>query len=212
MKKTVILGGGISGTGAAVLAKKEGFEVFLSDLGPIAEEHKQRLDERDIPYEEGGHTEERILAADEVIKSPGIPYKAPIVKALVARGIPIISEIEFAWRYMGDSKTICITGSNGKTTTTTLVHEMLREGGFDAGLAGNIGDSFAWQVATAPKEWYVLELSSFQLDGMRDFRADIAVLLNITPDHLDRYNHSLDLYAASKMCITRNQGPADTFI
>ena len=212
MKKIIILGGGISGVGAAVLAKKEGFEVFLSDLGAIGDEHKRRLDEWGIEYEEGGHTEERILAADEVIKSPGIPDKAPIVKALTARGIPVISEIEFAGRYMGNARTICITGSNGKTTTTTLIHEMMREGGFDAGLAGNIGDSFAWQVATAPREWYVLELSSFQLDGMRDFRADIAVLTNITPDHLDRYNHSLDLYAASKMGITRNQGPADTFI
>ena len=212
MKKIIILGGGISGTGAAVLAKKEGFEVFLSDNGPIGEEHKRRLEEWGVPYEEGGHTQERILAADEVIKSPGIPDKAPIVKSLTAKGTPVISEIEFAGRYMGSAKTICITGSNGKTTTTTLIHEMLVEGGFDAGLAGNIGDSFAWQVATAPKEWYILELSSFQLDGMRDFRADIAVLTNITPDHLDRYNHSLELYAASKMGITRNQGPANTFI
>ncbi len=212
MRKTVILGGGISGVGAAVLAKKEGFEVFVSDSGPIAPEHRARLDEWGVPYEQGGHTEDRILQADEVIKSPGIPDKAPIVKALTAKNIPVISEIEFAGRYMGDARTICITGSNGKTTTTTLTWEMLRASGLNVGLAGNIGESFAWQVATDPKDWYVLELSSFQLDGMKEFRADIAVLMNITPDHLDRYNHSLELYAASKMGIVRNQRLGDTFI
>ena len=214
MKKIVILGGGISGTGSAVLAKKERFEVFLSDAGEIAAEVKALLDEHGVPWEEGVHTEERILDADEVIKSPGIPDKAPIVKALVARGVPIISEIEFAGRNVADAgaKTICITGSNGKTTTTTLVHEILLGAGFNVGLAGNIGESFAWQVATAPRQWYVLELSSFQLDGMRDFRADIAVLMNITPDHLDRYNHSMELYAESKMGIVRNQGSGDFFI
>ena len=195
-----------------MLAKKEGFEVFLSDFGTIEPQYKARLDEWGVPYEEGGHTEDRILDADEVVKSPGIPDKAPIVKALVERGIPVVSEIEFAGRYMGPSRTICITGSNGKTTTTTLAYEMLRDAGFDVGLAGNIGESFAWQVAMAPKEWYVLELSSFQLDGMKEFRADIAVLLNITPDHLDRYNYSMELYAASKMGIVRNQGANDTFI
>ncbi len=195
-----------------MLAKKEGFEVFLSDFGTIEPQYKARLEEWGVPYEEGGHTEDRILDADEVVKSPGIPDKAPIVKALVDRGIPVVSEIEFAGRYMGPSRTICITGSNGKTTTTTLAYEMLRDAGFDVGLAGNIGESFAWQVAMAPKEWYVLELSSFQLDGMKEFRADIAVLLNITPDHLDRYNYSMELYAASKMGIVRNQGANDTFI
>jgi UDP-N-acetylmuramoylalanine--D-glutamate ligase len=212
MKKIVVLGGGISGYGSAVLARKEGFEVFLSDSGTIDPAHKARLDEWGVPWEEGGHTLERILEAGEVIKSPGIPDKAPVVKAIVEKGVPVISEIEFAGRYMGSSRTICITGSNGKTTTTTLTYNMLRDAGFDVGLAGNIGESFAWQVATAPREWYVLELSSFQLDGMSDFRADIAVLLNITPDHLDRYNHSLELYAASKMGITRGQRAGDFFI
>ena len=214
MKKIVILGGGISGTGSAVLAKKERFEVFLSDAGEIAAEVKALLDEHGVPWEEGVHTEERILDADEVIKSPGIPDKAPIVKALVARGVPIISEIEFAGRNVADAgaKTICITGSNGKTTTSTLVYEILLRADFNVGLAGNIGKSFAYQVATDPKDWYVLELSSFQLDGMRDFRADIAVLTNITPDHLDRYNYSFDSYAASKMGIIRNQRPEDFFI
>ncbi len=212
MKKIVILGGGISGYGAAILAKKEGFDVFLSDNGAMETAHKARLDEWGVPYEEGGHTEERILQADEVIKSPGIPDKAPIVKALADRGIPVISEIEFAGRYMGDARTICITGSNGKTTTTTLACEMLKDAGYNVGLAGNIGESFAWQVATERHDWYVLELSSFQLDGMKDFRAHISVLLNITPDHLDRYNHSMELYAASKMGIVRNQGPEDFFI
>jgi UDP-N-acetylmuramoylalanine--D-glutamate ligase len=212
MKKIVILGGGISGYGSAVLAKKEGFEVFLSDSGTIAEAHRARLDEWGVEYEQGGHTAERILAADEVIKSPGIPDTAPVVRALIEKGVPIISEIEFAGRYMGDARTICITGSNGKTTTTTLTYNILRDAGFDVGLGGNIGESFAWQVATAPREWYVLELSSFQLDGMHDFRADIAVLLNITPDHLDRYDHRLELYAASKMRITRNQRAGDFFV
>ncbi len=212
MKKIVILGGGISGYGSAILAKKQGFEVFLSDSGSIEPQYKALLDEWEVPYEQGRHTEDRILQADEVIKSPGIPDKAPIVKAAVAHGIPVISEIEFAGRYTGSARTICITGTNGKTTTTTLAYEMLRDAGFDVGLGGNIGESFAYQVATAPREWYVLELSSFQLDGMRDFRADIAVLMNITPDHLDRYNYSAELYAASKMGIVRNQGPRDFFI
>jgi UDP-N-acetylmuramoylalanine--D-glutamate ligase len=194
-----------------VLAKKHGHEVFLSDSGAIGAEYKSRLDEAGIPYEEGGHTEERVLQADEAIKSPGIPDKAPIVKALAAKGTPVISEIEFAGRYT-NAKTICITGSNGKTTTTTLTYNILKDAGFNVGLGGNIGESFALQVATTERDWYVLELSSFQLDGMREFRADIAVLLNITPDHLDRYNHSLELYAASKMGIVRNQRADDTFI
>jgi UDP-N-acetylmuramoylalanine--D-glutamate ligase len=212
MSKIVVLGGGISGYGSAVLAKKEGFEVFLSDLGTIEPHYKAKLEELGVPFEEGGHTEERILQADEVIKSPGIPDRAPIVKTLTAAGIPIISEIEFAGRYLDGARTICITGSNGKTTTTTLIHRMLKEAGMNVGLGGNIGESFALQVATEKHDWYVLELSSFQLDGMRDFRADIAVLLNITPDHLDRYNHSMELYAASKMGIVRNQRPEDFFI
>jgi UDP-N-acetylmuramoylalanine--D-glutamate ligase len=210
--KIVVLGGGISGYGSAVLARKQGFDVFLSDKGEIAPQFRARLDEWQVPYEQGGHTPERILQADEVIKSPGIPDTAPIVKAIRVKGIPVVSEIEFAGRYMGSSRTICITGSNGKTTTTTLAYRMLRDAGFDVGLGGNIGESFAYQVATAPREWYVLELSSFQLDGMTDFRADIAVLMNITPDHLDRYDHSMELYARSKMRIVQNQGPRDYFI
>jgi UDP-N-acetylmuramoylalanine--D-glutamate ligase len=210
-KRIVVLGGGISGYGSAILAKKQGFDVFLSDMGAISPQYKARLDEWAVPYEEGGHTEELILNATEVVKSPGIPDKAPIVKALAEKGVPIISEIEFAGRYT-TARTICITGSNGKTTTTTLAYRMLREAGVNVGLGGNIGESFAYQVATAEFDWYVLELSSFQLDGMRDFRADVAVLRNITPDHLDRYNYSFDLYAASKMGITRNQRLEDSFI
>ena len=185
-KKIVVLGGGISGYGSAVLAKKQGFDTFLSDAGSIGERYTKILDEWQIPYEQGGHTMERILAADEVIKSPGIPDKAPVVKALREKGVPVISEMEFAYRYKGKSKTVCITGSNGKTTTTSLIYKIMRDAGCDVGLGGNIGESFAFQVATAPREWYVLELSSFQLDGMFDFRADVAVLMNITPDHLDR--------------------------
>jgi UDP-N-acetylmuramoylalanine--D-glutamate ligase len=212
MKNIVVLGGGISGYGSAVLAKKEGLDVFLSDSGAIEPQYRARLEEWGVPFEEGGHTEERILQADEVVKSPGIPDKAPIVKALMAKGVPVISEIEFAGRYMGGARTICITGSNGKTTTTTLAYRILKDAGLDVGLGGNIGESFAYQVATSGHDWYVLELSSFQLDGMHDFRADIAVLMNITPDHLDRYNYSFDSYAASKMGIVRNQGARDTFI
>ncbi len=211
MNRTVILGGGISGYGSAVLAKKQGLDVFLSDMGTIAPKYKARLEEWNVPFEEGGHTEELILNADEVIKSPGIPDKAPIVKALVEKGVPIISEIEFAGRYT-DAKTICITGSNGKTTTTTLAWRILKDAGYNVGLGGNIGESFAYQVATENFDWYVLELSSFQLDGMKDFRADVAVLMNVTPDHLDRYNYSFDVYAASKMGIVRNQRAEDSFI
>ena len=212
MKKIVVLGGGISGYGSAVLAKQQGFDTFLSDAGPIGERYTKILDEWDVPYEQGGHTMERILAADEVIKSPGIPEKAPVVKALREKGVPIISEMEFAFRYKGKSKTVCITGSNGKTTTTSLIYHILRKAGYDVGLAGNIGHSLALQVAESPHQWYVIELSSFQLDNMYDFRADIAVLLNITPDHLDRYNFEMQNYVDSKMRILQNQGPADTFI
>ncbi len=212
MKKVVVLGGGISGYGAAVLAKKEGFDVFLSDRGALSAEVISKLEEWSIPYEQGEHSEERILAADLVIKSPGIPDKAPIVKKIVERGIAVISEIEFAGRYIGDARTICITGSNGKTTTTSLIYKILADAGFSVCVGGNIGESFAYSVATASFDWYVLELSSFQLDGMFDFRADIGVLLNITPDHLDRYDYRFENYAASKMRITQNQGARDYFI
>ncbi len=217
MKRIVILGGGISGYGSAVLARTEGCDVFLSEAGRMVPDYKAELERLGIPFEEGGHTRERILSADEVVKSPGIPDSVPIVKALLEKGIPVVSEIEFAGRYTS-AKTICVTGSNGKTTTTGLIYEMLRQGGFNVGLAGNIGESFALRVAddmavgAVPRDWYVLELSSFQLDGCRDFRADIAVLTNITPDHLDRYGGSFERYAASKMRITRNQRPEDTFV
>lgn len=212
MKRVVVLGGGISGYGSAILAKKEGFDTFLSDRGTLSQDVIDKLEEWDIPYEQGQHTLELILSADEVIKSPGIPDKAPMVKSLVERGIPVISEIEFAGRYMGSAKTICITGSNGKTTTTSLIYKILADAGFSVAVGGNIGDSFAYSVATGSFDWYVLELSSFQLDGMFDFKADIAVLLNITPDHLDRYDYCFENYAASKMRITQNQGAAEYFI
>ena len=212
MKNIVVLGGGISGYGSAVLAKKLGFDTFLSDAGPIAKRYTDILDEWQIPYEQGGHTMERILAADEVIKSPGIPDKAPVVNALREKGVPVISEMEFAYRYKGKSKTVCITGSNGKTTTTSLIYKIMRDAGCDVGLGGNIGESFAFQVATAPREWYVLELSSFQLDGMFDFRADVAVLMNITPDHLDRYDYCFQNYVDSKMRITQNQHSRNYFV
>lgn len=211
MARIVVLGGGISGYGSAILAKKEGFEVLLSDSGKICDEYKSRLDEWKVPYEEGGHSMEYILGADEVIKSPGIPEKAPVVKAIRERGIPVISEMEFTARYT-KARTICITGSNGKTTTTTLTYDILRDAGFKVGLGGNIGESFAYQVATADFDWYVLEISSFQLDGMFRYKADVAVLMNITPDHLDRYNYCFQNYVNSKMRITQNQTAADSFI
>ena len=211
-KFIVVLGGGISGYGSAILAKKQGFEVLLSDMGQIAPLYRSRLDEWGVEYEEGGHSVERILTASEVIKSPGIPDKAPIVKALREKNIPVISEMEFACRYMGKAKTICITGSNGKTTTTSLIYKIMEESGANVALGGNIGESFAYSVATGEYDWYVLELSSFQLDGMYRFKADVGVLMNITPDHLDRYDYSFDKYAASKMRITQNQNSADYFI
>ncbi len=211
MKRIVVLGGGESGCGAAVLAKVKGFDVFLSDMGKLEGKYKKILAKWEIPFEEGKHTEELILNADEVVKSPGIPDKAPMVQALRAGGVPIVSEIEFAGRYT-KAKTICITGSNGKTTTTTLAYEMLRDAGFNVGLAGNIGESFALSVATAEHDWYVIELSSFQLDGMFRFRADVGVLLNITPDHLDRYDYQLQNYVNSKFRILQNQREGDTFI
>ncbi|MBR2236937.1 MAG: UDP-N-acetylmuramoyl-L-alanine--D-glutamate ligase [Prevotella sp.] len=211
MKRIVILGAGESGAGAAVLAKKKGFDVFVSDMSKIAPNYKQMLDERGIKWEEDQHTESLILNADEIIKSPGIPDTAPMVAKAKAAGIPIISEIEFAGRYT-TSKMICITGSNGKTTTTSLIYHIFKTAGYDAGLAGNIGHSLALQVAEEPHEYYIIELSSFQLDNMYDFRANIAVLLNITPDHLDRYNFEMQNYVDAKMRIIQNQTAEDAFI
>ena len=209
--RLVILGAGESGAGAAVLAKKEGYDVFVSDMSKIADKYKKLLDDHQIAWEEGQHTEERILAADEIIKSPGIPDKAPMVAKAIEKGIPIISEIEFAGRYT-QSKMICITGSNGKTTTTSLIYHIFRQAGYDAGLAGNIGRSLALQVAEDPHEYYIIELSSFQLDNMYEFRANIAILLNITPDHLDRYDNKMQNYTDAKMRIIQNQTPQDAFI
>ena len=211
MKRIVVLGAAESGVGAAVLAKKEGFDVFVSDMSKIKDKYKQMLDERGISWEEGQHTEELILSASEIVKSPGIPDTAPMVSKAIQAGIPIISEIEFAGRYT-TSKMICITGSNGKTTTTSLIYHIFREAGYDAGLAGNIGHSLALQVAEEPHEYYIIELSSFQLDNMYDFRANIAVLLNITPDHLDRYDFKMQNYVDAKMRILQNQTPDDAFI
>ena len=211
MKRIVVLGAAESGVGAAVLAKKEGFDVFVSDMSKIKDKYKQMLDERGISWEEGHHTEELILSASEIVKSPGIPDTAPMVSKAIRAGIPIISEIEFAGRYT-TSKMICITGSNGKTTTTSLIYHIFREAGYDAGLAGNIGHSLALQVAEEPHEYYIIELSSFQLDNMYDFRANIAVLLNITPDHLDRYDFKMQNYVDAKMRILQNQTPDDAFI
>ena len=211
MKRIVILGAGESGAGAAVLAKKEGFDVFVSDMSAIKDKYKQMLDSHGIAWEEGRHTEEKVLRADEIIKSPGIPSDAPMVLKAVERGIHIISEIEFAGRYTR-SKMICITGSNGKTTTTSLIYHIFRQAGYDAGLAGNIGHSLALQVAEDPHEYYIIELSSFQLDNMYDFRANIAILLNITPDHLDRYGNCMQNYVDAKMRIIRNQTGDDAFI
>lgn len=214
MEKTriVILGAGESGVGAAKLAQKQGFDVFVSDFGTIADVYKKELEDLAIAFEENQHTEDFILNAQEVIKSPGIPHRAPIIKSLMAKGIPVISEIEFAKRYT-HAKTICITGSNGKTTTSLLTYHILKKAGIHVGLAGNIGHSFAAQVATGANfDWYVLEISSFMLDDMFGFRADIAVLLNITPDHLDRYDYQLENYAKSKMRIIQNQTPNDFFI
>lgn len=211
MKRIVILGAGESGTGAAILAQKEGFDVFVSDFSAIKEEYKKVLDSHGIQWEEKQHTEDLILNADEVIKSPGITDKTPIVKKLKEKGIHIISEIEFGGRYT-HAKTICITGSNGKTTTTLLTYHILKSGGLNVGLAGNIGRSFAWQVAEENYDFYVLELSSFQLDNMYDFKADVAVLLNITPDHLDRYNYDMQNYVDAKFRIIQNQTEQDSFI
>ena len=209
--KLVILGAGESGVGTAILAQKQGYEVFVSDFGTIAEKYKQMLDAHGLAWEEGGHTADKILDADEVVKSPGIPDTAPIVAALHAQGTPILAEIEFACRFT-KGRIIGITGSNGKTTTTTLIYYIMGEAGFNVGLGGNIGKSFALQVAEDDKDWYVVELSSFQLDNMFDFRAHIAVLMNITSDHLDRYDYQLQHYVDSKMRIMQNQTPQDTFV
>ena len=211
MSRIVILGGGESGVGSAVLAKTKGFDVFLSDMGKISEEYVAMLEKWEIPFEQGRHTEELILNADEVIKSPGIPSTAPMVQKLEERGIGIISEIEFAGRY-DQAKKICITGSNGKTTTTSLIYHLLCQAGLNVGLGGNIGKSYAYQVATEKFDIYVLELSSFQLDNMYDFKADIAIITNITPDHLDRYGYKMENYVKAKFRITRNMSSDDCFI
>ena len=211
MKRIVVLGAGESGTGAAILAKSKGMDVFVSDMGTISPVYQALLDQHKIAWESGKHTPELILNADEVIKSPGIPLTAPLVKQLIEQGTPILSEIEFAARYTR-AKMICITGSNGKTTTTSLIFDMLRRAGLDVGLAGNIGNSLALQVAQEDHAYYVIELSSFQLDNCYDFKADIAILLNITPDHLDRYDHQFQNYVDAKFRITRNQTSKDAFI
>ena len=209
--RLVVLGAAESGVGAAVLAQQKGYDVFVTDMGTIKPRYKEMLDAHGIAWEEGGHTEARVLNADEVVKSPGIPDTAPLVAKLAEQGTPILSEIEFAARYT-DARMICITGSNGKTTTTSLIYHILRLAGEDVGLAGNIGHSLALQVAEAPHGTYVIELSSFQLDNMYKFRADIAVLLNITPDHLDRYAFCMQNYVESKMRILQNQDEQSTFV
>ena len=211
MSRVVVLGGGESGIGSAVLAKVKGFDVFLSDMGKIADKYVDMLNEWNIPFEQGGHTEELILNADEVIKSPGIPSTAAMVRKIEEKGIGIISEIEFAGRY-DSAKKVCITGSNGKTTTTSLIYHLLKQAGLNVGVGGNIGKSYAYQVATEKFDIYVLELSSFQLDNVYDFKADIAVITNITPDHLDRYNYNMENYVKAKFRITRNMDKDDCFI
>ncbi|MBK7098747.1 MAG: UDP-N-acetylmuramoyl-L-alanine--D-glutamate ligase [Sphingobacteriales bacterium] len=211
-KKIIILGGGESGVGAALLAKQKGYDVFLSDAGSLKEIYRNELNNVGIKWEEGGHDEERILSADEIMKSPGIPEKNELVKNIRKKGIPIISEIELAYRYANDSKIIAITGSNGKTTTTSLIYHILKTGGIDAALVGNIGESFAKQVALDPKPVYVVEVSSFQLDDIVSFRPYIAVLTNITEDHLDRYDYKFENYIKSKFRITENQQNGDYFI
>lgn len=210
-KRIVILGAGESGAGAAILAKKQGFDVFVSDMSLIKDKYKFMLDEKGIEWEEGKHTEELILNADEVIKSPGIPNNAPMILKLKEKGTPIISEIEFAGRYT-NAKMVCITGSNGKTTTTSLIYHIFKKAGLNVGLAGNIGQSLALQVAECNYDYYVIELSSFQLDNMYDFHANIAVLMNITPDHLDRYEYKMQNYVDAKFRIIQNQTENDAFI
>ncbi len=210
-KRIIILGGGESGTGSAVLAKKQGFDVFLSDNGTIKSKYKKMLYDYDIPWEENKHTERLILDTEEIIKSPGIPERSPIMQTIRKKGIHVISEIEFAARHT-NAKKICVSGSNGKTTTTSLIHHMMKKAGLNVGLAGNVGKSFALQVAEEKHDYYVLELSSFQLDGMYDFKADIAILLNITPDHLDRYDKNMQNYVDSKFRITQNLSEDEYFV
>lgn len=210
-KRLVVLGGGESGVGAAILGKVKGMDVFLSDMGTIAPKYRDMLDAEGIEWEQGQHTEERILMADEVVKSPGIPPTAPIMQRIAAKNIPVISEIELAGRYT-DAKMVCITGSNGKTTTTLLIYHILRDAGLNVGLAGNVGKSLALQVARDSHDVYVIELSSFQLENMYDFKANVAVLLNITPDHMDRYDHKMQNYVNAKFRIIRNLTHEDAFI
>ena len=210
-KKIVILGAGESGAGSAVLAQRHGLDVFVSDNGLIQEKYREILDNHKIRWEEGNHSEETILAADEVIKSPGIPEKSPLICRIREKGIPVISEIEFAGRYATGIK-ICITGSNGKTTVTNLIYHILKKAGKNAAMTGNVGNSFAMAVAEGPYDYYVIELSSFQLDGMFKFKADVAVLMNITPDHLDRYGYKLQNYIDAKLRITQNQKKSDFLI
>lgn len=209
--KLVILGGGESGVGSAILAQAKGYEVFLSDFGTIKDNYREMLNDHHIDWEDSGHTESKILQADEVLKSPGIPDEAPIVKEIIDHNIPVISEIEFAARFT-KAKMICITGSNGKTTTTSLIYFILRKAGYNVGLAGNIGRSLALQVLEDKTDYYVIELSSFQLDNMYDFHANVSILMNITPDHLDRYQFEMQHYVDSKMRIIQNQTPNDVFI
>ena len=211
MSRVVVLGGGESGVGSAVLAKVKGFDVFLSDMGKIADKYVAMLNEWEIPFEQGGHTEALILNADEVVKSPGIPSTAAMVQKVEEKGIKVISEIEFAGRY-DTAKKVCITGSNGKTTTTSLIYHLLKQAGLNVGLGGNIGQSYAYQVATEKFDIYVLELSSFQLDNVYDFKADIAIITNISPDHLDRYGYNMENYVKAKFRITRNMSSDDCFI
>lgn len=211
-KKIIILGGGESGVGAAILAKQQGYDVFLSDAGSLKDKYRNELQSMGIAFEEGSHSVERILAADEVMKSPGIPEKNEMVKAIRAKGIPVISEIELAYRHKGNSKIIAITGSNGKSTTTSLIYHICKTAGLDCALVGNIGYSFAKQVAEAPKAWYIAEISSFQLDDIQTFRPDVSVLLNITEDHLDRYEYKFENYINSKFKIIQNQTMEDYFI
>lgn len=211
-RRLVILGGGESGAGAAVLGRIKGYDVFVSDAGAIKDKYKKELDEYEVPYEEGHHTTARILEADEVMKSPGIPHNNEMVQQIVKKGIPVISEIELAYRHKGNSKIVGITGSNGKTTTTSLIYHICKEGGIDSALVGNIGNSFARQVALEPVEWYVVEISSFQLDDIHEFRPDIAVLTNITEDHLDRYDYQFENYIRAKFNIVKNQSVSDYFI
>lgn len=212
MKRIVVLGGGESGAGAAVLAKVKGFDVFLSDMSPLKDKYRELLQKYEIPFEEGhAHTEELVLNADEVVKSPGIPLEAPLIKKLLAQGTPVISEIEFAGRYT-DAKMVCITGSNGKTTTTMMTYHLFQKAGLNVGLAGNVGKSLALQVATEKFDYYVIELSSFQLDNMYDFRANVAVIMNITPDHMDRYDHKMQNYIDAKLRIVQNMQTEDNVI